>query len=295
MPNYSEQDLKYAAEFREEIHREALAIVRKTRPDVAEVIDRHPVEDYFQEHWDYPGKWYTIVAVPYGYNSRKALVDTIVRDTLSKGVPARESAAHTQGPRVSNLRELVNDPFYELIKKYDGCVIDYCLIEDDTPHRGRRSHSAAVLFAMLKVIERDIRYCRETEDEPFPWELDFGKAQAHPIDPATLFRVPQIVRTDYVGQRVYDCGRPAPLKGEQIPYWYAFWETPHRSGYGPDDFRKVNAALFPAGTEELEAYEWTTDWSNYFDDGHEWWGAACWSVYDRHMNRYVVIMASTTD
>ena len=90
MPKYSEQDLKYAAEFREEIHREALAIVRKTRPNVTEVIDRHPVEDYFQENWDYPGKWYTIVAIPYGYRSRKALVDEIVRDTLSGKVPERD-------------------------------------------------------------------------------------------------------------------------------------------------------------------------------------------------------------
>ena len=37
MPEYSEQDLKYAAEFREEIHREALAIVRKTRPTTGNV------------------------------------------------------------------------------------------------------------------------------------------------------------------------------------------------------------------------------------------------------------------
>ena len=64
MEKYSEQDLRYAAEFRDEIHREALAEVRKVYPEVDAVIDRYPVESYFQEHWDYPGKWYTIVAVP---------------------------------------------------------------------------------------------------------------------------------------------------------------------------------------------------------------------------------------
>ena len=47
------------------------------------------------------------------------------------------------------MRELINDPFYELIEKYDRCIIDYCLIEDDTPHQGYRSHKDAVLFAML--------------------------------------------------------------------------------------------------------------------------------------------------
>ena len=188
---------------------------------------------------------------------------------------------------VSIMRELLNDPFYELIKKYDRCVIDYCLIEDDAPYQGYRSHKDILQFAMFKMIER--------YDEPIPLNMDIGKALAHQIDPAELLHVPEILRTDRVGKRFYDCGLPDPLKGEQIPYWYAFWETPHTSGYGPDDFRKVNSVLFPEGTDELEIFEWTTDWSDYFDDGHEWWGTACWSVYDKCMNRYAVIMAGATD
>ena len=85
MSEYSEQDLKYASEFRERVHREALAIVRKTRPHVTEVVDRHPVEDYFQEHWDYPGKWYTIVAIPSGYGSREVLLAGLLGEVLSNG------------------------------------------------------------------------------------------------------------------------------------------------------------------------------------------------------------------
>ena len=201
------------------------------------------------------------------------------------------------------MRELIHDPFYELIEHYPRCGIDYCIIEDDTPHQGYRSHKDAVLFATLKVIERDINtqlrdeltYGGKAQDEPFPWSLDIEKAQGHQIDADTLLRVPEILRTDRVGRRFYDCELPDSLKGEQIPYWYAFWETPHPSGYGPDDFRKVNSVLFPEGANELEVYEWTTDWSSLFDDGHEWWGAACWSVYDRRVGRYVVMMASETD
>ncbi len=97
MPQYSEQDLKYASQFRDEIHREALTIVRKTRPDVREVVDRHPVEDYFQEHWDYPGKWYTVVAIPSGYRSRKALVESIVRSTLAACAPEEPSPFPADG------------------------------------------------------------------------------------------------------------------------------------------------------------------------------------------------------
>ena len=200
------------------------------------------------------------------------------------------------------MRELLNDPFYELIEHYPRCGIDYCLIESNTPYQGFPSHKDAVQFAALKVIERDIeeqqaelKHGEEVHEEPLPWTLDIEKAQAHQIDADTLLHVPEILRTNRVGQRLYDCELPDPLKGEQIPYWYAFWETPHRSGYGPDDFRKVNAALFPEGTDGLEVYEWTTDWSNLFDDGHEWWGAACWSVYDKRLDRYVVMLASETD
>ena len=201
------------------------------------------------------------------------------------------------------MRELINDPFYKLIEKYDRCIVDYCLIEDDAPYQGYRSHKDAILFAMLKVAERygdvqptgEAAACGEVPEEQLSWKTDIEKAQGHQIDPEELLHVPKILRTDHVGRRFYDCDIPDPLKGEQIPYWYAFWEPPHTSGYGPDDFRKVNSVLFPEGTDELEVYEWTTDWSDYFDDGHEWWGTACWSVYDKRMNRYIVIMAEATD
>ena len=72
-------------------------------------------------------------------------------------------------------------------------------------------------------------------------------------------------------------------------------EPVHGRKNRPEDFEKVNGVLFPGDLEELEIYEWTTDWSDYFDDGHEWYGASCWSVYDRSMNRYAVMLVSSTD
>ena len=60
-------------------------------------------------------------------------------------------------------------------------------------------------------------------------------------------------------------------------------------------FRRVNRALFPHGTEHLIVLAWTTDWSDYFDEGHEWWGAGCWTVYDALAERCAVILASATD
>ena len=81
---YSEREKQGAADFRNGIHAEALRRVQLFRSDITSVVDRYGVEDYFQQHWDYPGAWYTIVAIPESAGSREALIDQIVRDTLSK-------------------------------------------------------------------------------------------------------------------------------------------------------------------------------------------------------------------
>lgn len=176
------------------------------------------------------------------------------------------------------MHELTQDPFYELIdEKYDRCVIDYCLIAPDFPYRGIRSHRESVLFAMLKIIERYLeeqraseeRWAKNIHDDFFPWSLDFANAQAHQIDSEEFLFVPTIVRTIKGGSRIYGRKDPDFDAGEQIPYWYAFLQPPQWFDATPDDFRRVNEALFPEGADALEVYEWTTNWSNLFDAGHE--------------------------
>ena len=260
---YSEQDLKYAAEFREEIHREALAIVRKTRPNVTEVIDRHPVEDYFQEHWDYPGMWYTMVSIPYGYGSRKALIDTIVSDTLSgkapeKAVSGEQTTANQLEPKKAPKQE--DDPFYALIAEYPDLAVDYRIVKLER-YCGYESHRDALKTAHAE-LDGD-------------WIGDPAKAVGKRIDPAELFS--------------------SRYRDGTLNYRKAFLYPPHPNGYSGIDFVRVNDALFPNGTEALEVYEWTTDWSDYFDEGHEWWGTLCLTVYDKSLDRFVVIMASATD
>lgn len=279
MPKYSEQDLKYAAEFREGVHREALAIIRKTRPNVTEVIDRHPVEDYFQENWEYPGKWYPIVAIPYGYKSRAALVDAIVRDTLCGKAPEKERT-HTQERRDAADREspsdplgakpdgyqepfaakLENDPFYRLIAEYPDLAVDYFIVEDER-YCGYESHRKALKAAFGRLGGA--------------WEGDPDRASGKKISAGEPFS------SDYP-------------KGK-LNYRKAFLYPPHRIGYTGKDFARVNAALFPNGTDGLEVYEWDTNWSDYFDEGHEWWGALCLTLYDQTLKRFVVITASATD
>ncbi|MBR3641039.1 MAG: NAD(P)H-dependent oxidoreductase [Oscillibacter sp.] len=360
VPQYSEQDLRYAAELREEIHREALAIVRKTRPYVTEVIDRHSVEDYFQEHWDYPGKWYTVVAIPYGYGSRKALVDTIVRDTLSGKAPEKEppytrelrDAARMVQERSRLTKQLdakpdgyrelfvveinqkagrfravgedsegryilehceeyrsgdatgsisayyvltdleygryarlalvngqINEAEYDrltaevkkapkkkdalsrLLAEYPDLEVEYEIVKREGEYAGYASHRAALKTAFGRLDGE--------------WDGDPDRAEGERIDAAELFS--------------------SERREGKLNYRRAFLRPPHGHGYNGEDFARVNEALFPNGTDGLEVYEWTTDWSDYFDEGHEWWGALCLTVYDQTLDRFAVILASATD
>ena len=269
MSDYSEQDLKNAAEFREGIHREALAIVRKALPHVTEVVDRHPVEDYFQKHWDYPGKWYTIVSIPYGCKSRRALVDELVRDTLSGAAPQSEAAYASKFRKVPHSNVTAepteaavqgDDPFYRLIADYPDLVLDYCIIQNER-YCGYESHRRALKAAFLRLGGE--------------WRGEPERAAGKRLDAAELFASEE--------------------RQGRLNYRRAFLCPPHGTCYTDMDFARVNRSLFPEGTSELEVYEWSTDWSDYFDDGHEWWGALCLTVYDKRAERFVVMMASATD
>lgn len=192
------------------------------------------------------------------------------------------------------MREIKDDRFYETIKEYDRLVIDYCLIESDVPYQGFPSHKDAVMFAILKLKEE------------YPWiTTDIDKAKAEEITADILLQYPDKPwKENRFGTTLYHTGFSA---GGKIAYWYAFLAPPHgtssvvrngktvRKEYGIEDFELVNHALFPKGSDGLHVYEWSTDWSDYFDEGHEWWGTACYSVYDEKTDRYAVIMASATD
>ena len=370
----SEQDLAYAAEFRGGVHAEALARVRREFPDATEVVDAYPVEAYCEDVWEYPGKWYTYVAVPPAAGSRKKLIDTIVKDTLEKYRREKKTEKPSEPPEIETayrdgryafekrygqyvlfidgkryalscspyepclyicdengertavhnafdpsdlfcdfskgktvtavtgreytaldfcrlveyaagrreigfseaergLGDIPNDPprkkpspddpFFDVIAAYPDSVLDYAIV-GDVPYRGSgASHRAALARACDLCMKKD------------GWTYDAEKARGNPIPAQELFT--------------------SHYPKDKLNYRKAFLYPPHESGYTGADFVRVNAALFPKGTDELEVYEWTTDWSDYFDEGHEWWGALCLTIYDKRCRRFVAIFASATD
>jgi hypothetical protein len=61
-----------------------------------------------------------------------------------------------------------------------------------------------------------------------------------------------------------------------------------------DLFRDMNVALFN-NFADLTVYSWSTDWSTYFDQGKEWWGAHLWTVANPARNLLIGLGASSTD
>lgn len=204
------------------------------------------------------------------------------------------------------------DAFYEYIKRYDPDneyhlvgEVDYHLLSDDKPYEGPKSHREAlhVVFEWLvkQSIEDEerarIMFGDDLADKLQPLVYNIDQAKSSPLDPQTFFYCPNIVSTDYYGNVRYDADWVPNDEnfGTTVPYWYAVMEPVHGRRNKPEDFKKVNEVLFPNGTDALDIYEWTTNWSDFFDAGHEWYGACCWSVYDKTLDRYVVMLVSATD
>ncbi len=166
------------------------------------------------------------------------------------------------------LEELRDDPFYDEYKKYDRCVLDYFIIKSNLDHKD-------VLLYVMNIIKEHDEYIT----------IDKNKMKYEKISSNSLFQLPK----DYEKERCNLSG------GYKRPYWYLFLDPPHSTKYTINDFIKINDLLFPKGKDNLEIYDWNVEWSNYFDDGLEWWGAAAISIYDKLLDRYVIILASSTD
>ena len=221
------------------------------------------------------------------------------------------------------MKKITEDEFLDLIKIYKDCIIGYHLIKNENIYNDLKSHTEAVKFAMEEEIKDSLEnkenaeemWWKEVSDKLYPWTYDLDKAKAEKISAKYFFSIPDKPwkHNDHGTSSyddVYDNGR--------IPYWYAFLEPPHWASfwhikikkdsswqeygeyilereYNLDDFQKINETLFPNGFENLEIYEWTTDWSNIFDAWHEWWWSACRSIYDKSLDRFVVMVVSATD
>lgn len=86
----------------------------------------------------------------------------------------------------------------------------------------------------------------------------------------------------------------------QIGFVYAFLDPPYSFMCGKTIFEKGNffldfCRLLFTDISQIEVYKWSTDSSNYFDEGKKGRGSFFWTVYNPCSYWYIGIIASTTD
>ena len=184
--------------------------------------------------------------------------------------------------------ELKSHKAYEMLSaQYKECLLDYIILQLEEPYQGVISHKRAVTYAFDRLFERERvgNYNRNTRKFCCLPE----KMSAVADTPDSLLSLPDDVyyQTRPAGGHAFDI--PVP-----IPYWYAFLEPPYGVPYVTKDFEKLNHVLFPF-PDALEVYRFNDGFSDYFDEGKEWWGTGCWSAYDGVTGIFVIICASLSD
>ena len=177
------------------------------------------------------------------------------------------------------MREMTEDVFYDYIKKYDKLLLDYVILSADDEYCGEISHKKAVATAILALNSR--RRVGNMFNPP-DFYVDETKMSCEKCDTENFFTVsPKRMVYDYwTYSDVF-------LNSDCMPYSVPYTE---------ENFHKVNRVLFPACyRKDLEIDRWNDSFSNYFDYGNDCLGTAMWSVYDKHMMRFIIIGSSIID
>ena len=189
------------------------------------------------------------------------------------------------------------DDFADLLVAFDaaGGVLDYVLLESDSFEGGESLHREAAILGMSAIEDR-IRERFRQDSEPgrtfqnqFHLESDPTRAVGRRVEFSEFWGTDD-VRWKPLGRHIW---KVPDANG----YKTAFFLPPH--GLDGDRveglFDGINRVVLGDAPTKCEIYSWSTDWSNYFDDGLEWWGAFYWTVHQRGSRRVTVIAGSVTD
>ncbi len=182
--------------------------------------------------------------------------------------------------------ELKEHKAYEMLSNtYNEIPLDYVILLSEEEYKGVETHKKAVLEAFNILNTRTVvgnNYNLKVKVEQEKMSASFCSIEELLQPPAD----------DYYNSRP-DGNRCISIP-HPMPYWYAFLEPPYGVPYLTSDFNKFNDVLFPF-KEDTEVYCWNDEFSNYFDDGKDWWGTGLWSAYDKTTGIFVIIGASQTD
>lgn len=183
------------------------------------------------------------------------------------------------------MKEIRDHKVYkQLNSKYERIALDYVIMSIDTDYEGVATHKKAIAQA-FQILNS--RYIDSFGTDYI--ELEEEKMKALPSNMEELLQLPDDAYYDNRLKKNRVISKPEPM-----PYWFAFLEPPHGNSYLKKDFIEFNELLFP-NKNNCEVYRWNDEFSNYFDEGKEWWGTGLWSIYDCTTGIIVIIGASLTD
>ena len=227
---------------------------------------------------------------------------------------------------------MITIEFLEFIEKYktyerEGGVIDFRIFQldteqDDTPYQKHLAVAQQTLISVAEEVnthlDRMAAKLKKNRTELFTMDYDFSVLK----DSGKEISV-----QDFMGWQYEEVSGRIILSGGKLHNWYfyyddkevpekavamteedlkkeafayAFFQPPYFFMIRQSNFEKGNffldfCRLLFTDISQIEVYRWSTDSSNYFDAGKEWWGAFFWTVYNPYWDRYIGILASTTD
>lgn len=191
------------------------------------------------------------------------------------------------------LQPLENQRIEALRERLDqaGCVFEFAVFTlDPTATPGAAEHRLALQLLFDKIaadaaqwrsnlIAQDPKYASYSWQDPTP---NLAQARAERLD------------ADAVRQ----------LASEDGALCRAFRDPPYGTQLQVADFREWQQVLRLHPDEGMQVLDWVGDgdaepqrsaWSDYFDDGKEWWGIWCLTLYNPRRQTLSVLAASATD
>jgi len=201
----------------------------------------------------------------------------------------------------TRLREITPEPeLAVLLSTYQeyGGVLDYVFLETETEEPPEKLHRAAALAGMRAIDRRLEQWAIHRASKDMPIDMFFRVRCDETKLTGKSVSFSEFWGTDDVERK------PIGKNAWSIPtvdgYKTAFFHPPYNLYGGKAKehtklFTDINSYVFGEIPEQTQFFSWSTDWSNYFDAGHEWWGAFFWTIWLASQRRFVVIGASSTD
>lgn len=191
------------------------------------------------------------------------------------------------------LQPLRNQRLDELRTRLEqaGCVFDFAVTTlDPTATPGEAEHRLA-LQMLFETIEERARIWRQ---ELIAREPRYAEQRWQPVQANLAQARPQVLTADDVRELIRDDGLLCRN----------FRDPPYGTGLQVTDFREWLQVLKLHPDEGLQVFDWVgnadvepqrSSWSSYFDDGKEWWGIWCLTLYNPRRRTLSALAASATD